>query len=161
MSDTKGVLPATHAIEVRGLGKQYQIGALKAAGGLYDRVGRTIRPRRTDGEPAPETSIWALSCIGSASTAASTYGTSSNRNPAIGPAWLSPIRTVKVSNRSSLSSVSPLALPGCVTTPPQQSSRPNTPTQVHFPELRPHSIQFCQRSRCGPVFCSFNFYVAR
>lgn len=60
MSDGKTVLPTSHAIEVRGLGKQYQIGALKAAGGLYDRIGGAFRPRRTGAVPVPETTIWAL-----------------------------------------------------------------------------------------------------
>jgi len=48
------------AVRVRGLGKQYRIGALKSSGAAYDAIARRLgRPRSSASEAAPPM-IWAL-----------------------------------------------------------------------------------------------------
>jgi len=47
------------AVEVRGIGKLYRMGAAPGSGGLYDGVGRLLHPRRPRSEDARPT-VWAL-----------------------------------------------------------------------------------------------------
>ena len=50
---------APPAVEVRGISKQYRIGELKSSGGLYDRIGRTVR-RTKDPLAEEQRTLWAL-----------------------------------------------------------------------------------------------------
>ena len=48
------------AVRVRGLGKQYRIGALKSSGAAYDAIGRRVGRSRTSQAPEGTPTIWAL-----------------------------------------------------------------------------------------------------